>query len=46
MNDATFTCSLVIILQCLQSAVAAAPAEPSPNILLIITDQQFGEEIR
>jgi len=43
MSNTKCILSLVLLLHGLQFAVTAAPAEQSPNILLIITDQQFAE---
>jgi arylsulfatase A-like enzyme len=43
MSNMKLMLSVVILLPGSQSAVLAAPAEQPPNILLIITDQQFAE---
>ncbi len=43
MSNSKCILSLVFLLHGLQFAVTAAPTERSPNILLIITDQQFGD---
>jgi arylsulfatase A-like enzyme len=43
MSNMKLILSVMFLLHGSQFAVTAAPSEQSPNILLIITDQQFAE---
>lgn len=43
MKITTLICSFAILIQCLPLVAMAAAGEKTPNILLIITDQQYAE---